>query len=591
MPARARRTRAARRAACLVALLALAGVCAAIVAVSSRPANRVATTRHRRGPAGVGGAPQAVAVIRPAPAPGTSAAFARATGTPAGARPTTGSSFWKVDLPDGSRLTLEKYDAPGPGLHPTVVALPGSTGWTVADERQAARLARAGFTTVTLCWFRPDPFPYRGIACPDAPPFVGVSWAAIPRLEAAVTAVKHLPGVDPARVALAGFSRGGGEALLYATLGGPEPVIAVSALVKPASFMSLPGEADVVSLAGSVRAPTLLLYGVDDRFVQPLPNSIAMGAAIRQSAQAPAPRLIGYRGGHSIALIDEPPFRTAPEAFRVLADEVAFLRSTLTVARTLAACPTGGYYTLDADGTVVASGGARWYGNPAWPGEDIARGLAVMPDGDGYVVLDARGGLHAYGTAVALPLAGATGFDRDLARAVAITPSGRGLVVLDASGAIHPIGDAPELRSDLSDPGGDVARDIAVTRDGRGYLVLDNEGGVHRLGSAAQLLPGPQAGWTVDARRLVVSATGGGYGVVDAAGGLWITGDLRVPEPPEAGDVEVVGAAVTGDGWVALRRDRRVELWADQPPTDDRTLAGGPLTSRTTPSNASRRNT
>ncbi len=60
--------------------------------------------------------------------------------------------------------------------------------------------------------------------------------------------------------------------------------------------------------------------------------------------------------------------------------------------------PRGGYYTLQSDGAVRSFDGAPYYGSPALP-RGLARGLLVAPDGHGYLVLDAYGGLHKFGSA------------------------------------------------------------------------------------------------------------------------------------------------------------------------------------------------
>jgi dienelactone hydrolase len=562
MPARNNRSRAARRALVLLVVImsavALSATATQMEGTSAQASRGTAPSIPR---ARVLPSTLLAAGFTTKPAVTGSVTLPRPASRPEGAKPKGPSTFWSVAAPDGGRFTLEKYDAPGSGDHPTVVMLHGSAGWTTADERRAATLATLGFTAVTLCWFPPQPGVANAIACPDAPPFAGVSWSTISGIDALLGAVKHLPGVDPARVALAGFSRGAGEALLHATLGGPEPVIAVSALVSPESFMTLPSETDVVALAGGVRAPTLFLYGVDDTFVKPFENSIAMAHAIGASPDAPRPRITGYRGGHAIDDLGDSVWGPAPDAYRVLGDEVAFLRSSLTVARTITARAGGGYYVLYGDGTVLARDGAPWYGSPSWPGVDIARDLAVMPDGKGYVVLDGLGGLRAFGSARALPPARAPSFDRDLARAISITPSGKGFVVLDGWGGLHPLGDAPDLGGSTYRPGRDSARDVAITPDGRGYLVLDATGVVHRLGTATRLHEPPreQLG---DPRQLVVSTRGSGYGVLDRTGALWVTGGLRPPDRPSTtGDADWVGAALTDTGWVALGRDRTVAGW------------------------------
>ena len=50
-------------------------------------------------------------------------------------------------------------------------------------------------------------------------------------------------------------------------------------------------------------------------------------------------------------------------------------------------------------------GGAPLFGFPTF-GWDIARDIAVMPDGAGYIVLDGFGGLHKYGSAATGVMAG-----------------------------------------------------------------------------------------------------------------------------------------------------------------------------------------
>lgn len=211
-------------------------------------------------------------------------------------------------------------------------------------------------------------------------------------------------------------------------------------------------------------------------------------------------------------------------------------RRPADTAVAVAAHPDGGTYTLMADGTVVAAGGAPHHGSPSWPGWAVARDLAVMPDGDGYVVLDAYGGVHRYGSAVARlrDLVGAYWPGWDIARAVALSPTGGGFAVLDGWGGVHAKGDfpVPSARSPYW-RGWDIARDLAVMPDGAGYVVLDGYGGVHRAGSAVTALQGLVSaywpGWDI-ARAVDLSAQGGGFAVLDAWGGVHTKGDAPSPE-------------------------------------------------------------
>ncbi len=207
------------------------------------------------------------------------------------------------------------------------------------------------------------------------------------------------------------------------------------------------------------------------------------------------------------------------------------------VGRSIAVNPNGGTYTLTGTGHIVAVG-APHFGEPTFS-TDIARDLAVMPDGRGYVVLDGYGGIHRYGSAVAAlePLR----FDSpywpgyDIARSLAITADGAGYAVLDGWGAVHVVGSAvPALDGVRSSgpywPGQDVARSLALMPDGAGYVVMDWFGAVHRVGSAVESLAGVVhrgywPGWDV-ARDLALDRSGAGYAVLDAWGALHVSGQF-----------------------------------------------------------------
>lgn len=226
--------------------------------------------------------------------------------------------------------------------------------------------------------------------------------------------------------------------------------------------------------------------------------------------------------------------------------------------RSLAMNPLGGYYVLNGDGTVKGYNGATNYGSPRFT-FDIARDLAVMPDGKGYVVLDGYGGLHLYGSATKLgSLPGAYWKGWDIARSIAITPTGNGFVVLDGFGGLHPAGDAPLVAGGPYWSGWDIARSIVIRYDNQGYWVLDGYGGVHTLRTGA--VPAGQddrvggtAGFTWDiARDLVVLQSGYGFAgayVIDGFGGVHpsASGALSTPRT-------ITGGAAA-DRWRAIGFD------------------------------------
>jgi hypothetical protein len=222
---------------------------------------------------------------------------------------------------------------------------------------------------------------------------------------------------------------------------------------------------------------------------------------------------------------------TPKPAYAAFAETMRAAQSRVTPipGRRTAANPNGGYYVMGADGRVTAYGGAPDYGSPRF-GFDIARGLAVMPDGLGYVVLDGWGGLHRYGSA-RTGAVGAAAFPYwpgwDIARDIAITPDGNGLVVLDGFGGVHSRGSAPRFRMDYW-PNWDIARAFAFTPSGQGAYMLDGFGGVHTTGDAVRRGSPYWSGWDV-ARDLEVTPTGDGYAVLDALGGVHAAGDAPRP--------------------------------------------------------------
>ena len=69
-------------------------------------------------------------------------------------------------------------------------------------------------------------------------------------------------------------------------------------------------------------------------------------------------------------------------------------------------------------------------GGPYWPGWDIARGAAVLPNGTGGYILDAFGALHPFSIGAGpLPPAVVDGpywLGQDIAQGLAIRPDGSG---------------------------------------------------------------------------------------------------------------------------------------------------------------------
>jgi len=191
--------------------------------------------------------------------------------------------------------------APGGGPYPAVLILHGSHGFAEEYVRLARDLARSGVVAVAACWFEGGVGAgarfVKSLPCPDAPPVVRVTPAALDRIDALVAAVQALPGVRPDRVALFGHSRGGGAALMHALDAGGAGGIRALVL----NSTGYPPE--VVARAPDVAAPILLLHGTRD---DPADGGSALTAVDRARAFEAALRAAGkevdatyFEAGHN----------------------------------------------------------------------------------------------------------------------------------------------------------------------------------------------------------------------------------------------------------------------------------------------------
>ena len=210
------------------------------------------------------------------------------------------------------------------------------------------------------------------------------------------------------------------------------------------------------------------------------------------------------------------------------------------IARSLATFPDGsGGLVLDAlgglhpFGSALAAGAGAPTGSPYW-GWDIARGVVLAPWSSAATpagwVLDGWGGVHEFGTAPALTIPGAYWPGRDIARALAVTPDSSPTSVsgylLDGLGGLHPItGPGAGAPAGTGTPyfGWDIARGLAMapnsTAASPSGWVLDGWGGLHPFGAAASQPYGPSAYWqNWDIARAIVAWTGSGSG----APGGWV---------------------------------------------------------------------
>ncbi|MGH9018302.1 MAG: CHAP domain-containing protein, partial [Acidimicrobiales bacterium] len=198
---------------------------------------------------------------------------------------------------------------------------------------------------------------------------------------------------------------------------------------------------------------------------------------------------------------------------------------------------------------VMAFGDAPSEGTPTGVLGSVMTAMAVTPDGRGYWLAGADGGVFTEGDA---PFEGSLGTVRLTGPIVAMaaTPDGKGYWLAGLDGGVFAFGDAVFYGSlggiRLAQP----IVGMAATPDGGGYWLVAADGGVFSFGDAA--FDGSMGGHHLNAPVTAMAATpgGGGYWLVAADGGVFSFGDAAF-----AGSVAgfplpdaVVGMAATHDG-------------------------------------------
>ena len=137
----------------------------------------------------------------------------------------------------------------GDGPHPAVLILRGVAGPDAGYTQIARRLAEWGYVALLHGW------KIRGANPADGPVYDD--------LKGALAFLRSLGGVDPGRIAVFGFCRGGVHALMAARAHAEIRVIVVFHGFAFRSANSVPG-AQPYDLAAGVSVPTLILHGTED---------------------------------------------------------------------------------------------------------------------------------------------------------------------------------------------------------------------------------------------------------------------------------------------------------------------------------------
>ncbi len=190
----------------------------------------------------------------------------------------------------------------------------------------------------------------------------------------------------------------------------------------------------------------------------------------------------------------------------------------------IAATPDGdGYWLVAADGGIFAFGDAAFFGSMG--GRALVApivGVASTPDGRGYWLVAADGGLFAFGDAGFYGSMGGRPLTRPVV-GLAPTRDGRGYWEVASDGGIFAFGDAPYFGSM---GGAALFRPVvsmASTPDGRGYWMTASDGGIFAFGDAA--FRGSTGGLALAAPIVSMTAPSNvGYWLVAADGGIFSFG-------------------------------------------------------------------
>ena len=208
-------------------------------------------------------------------------------------------------------------------------------------------------------------------------------------------------------------------------------------------------------------------------------------------------------------------------------DTGAYIYATLAY-QILPTTPGRGYYIFDDTGDLAGYGNDNYLvytGQPAFLDLNSPTvGMATTPDGGGYWMAGADGGVFSYGDARFHGSAGDLTLNSPVV-GMAATPDGGGYWLVAADGGVFSYGDARFHGS-----AGDLTLNspvvgMAATPDGGGYWLVAADGGIFSYGDARY--HGSAGGLPLNApvTGMVPTADGGGYWLVAADGGVFSYGD------------------------------------------------------------------
>ena len=234
--------------------------------------------------------------------------------------------------------------------------------------------------------------------------------------------------------------------------------------------------------------------------------------------------------------------------------------------------PNEGYYLYDNAGNVYGFGNDQYLGylgNPTFlnlNAEIVA--MATTPDGGGFWMTGADGGVFAYGDAGFYGSTGNIHLNKSIV-GMASTSDGGGYWFVASDGGVFAYGDAQFFGSMGGSPLNKPIVGMTPTPDDGGYWLVASDGGVFAFGDAGFF--GSTGSLHLNKPIVGMSATtdGGGYWLVASDGGIFAfgdagffgsTGNLQLAEP-------ITGMVSTDDdqGYLLVASDGGLFAFGDAP--------------------------
>jgi hypothetical protein len=213
----------------------------------------------------------------------------------------------------------------------------------------------------------------------------------------------------------------------------------------------------------------------------------------------------------------------------VFAAAMPFLLALSSGAGAGASTPTlpsgwvpGSFWQVDASGDV--SGFPRVGSTTNLQLNKPIVGRASTPDGQGYWLVAADGGVFAFGDAGFFGSTGGMHLNRPIV-GIAPTTTGQGYWVVSSDGGVFSFGNASFYGSMGGQHLNQPVVGLAPTPNGRGYWLVASDGGVFSIGNAS--FHGSMAGAMLHAPIVGITATrsGNGYWLDGSDGGVFTFGD------------------------------------------------------------------